>query len=249
MKTLILTSFLAFTSVGFAFTLTASPMLGWDTRTLTFHLNPTNCPADVRSKLDEALALWNSVSGGRLTVQMGEDSAATPAQARAGTTAETPVIVCDTAFLTTFSGATSGVAGVGFNTPNGSGVITSGALALNVQPGTTGNINQMDSTQVKVVMAHEIGHVLGLGHSQSVASLMYYSVGTKSNLSFSEDDVNGMLYLYGRNEWTMKDPPLGGCGTISGSPPRGGPSSFWICALMMLIPVGFWMRLRKLAQS
>lgn len=58
------------------------------------------------------------------------------------------------------------------------------------------------------VVAHELGHALGLGHSGSSIALMYYSTNISSELNLSQDDVDGITYLYPRDE-PRKNLPFG----------------------------------------
>lgn len=76
------------------------------------------------------------------------------------------------------------------------------------------------------VVAHEIGHALGLGHSDDTSALMYYRT-TGQRKKLGQDDVDGATYLY-----PMKMDGfglLGGCGMISthnddqSDPPKGLP--------------------------
>jgi hypothetical protein len=45
------------------------------------------------------------------------------------------------------------------------------------------------------VLAHEIGHAIGLGHSNKDEALMYYK-NSDSLFSLSQDDIDGLTYLY-----------------------------------------------------
>ena len=66
-----------------------------------------------------------------------------------------------------------------------------------------------NSTHMKYlgnVVTHELGHLLGMGHSQVINSSMFYEL-RKGQASISEDDDSGIRYLYGSST----------LGTISGS--------------------------------
>ncbi len=56
------------------------------------------------------------------------------------------------------------------------------------------------------IIAHEIGHALGLGHSPVKDSLMYYST-VPNRRSLGRDDIDGITYLY------PKQQPIS-CGTV-----------------------------------
>jgi hypothetical protein len=56
------------------------------------------------------------------------------------------------------------------------------------------------------IIAHELGHAIGLGHSPVKDSLMYYTV-VPQRQSLGQDDIDGVTYLY------PKQQPIS-CGTI-----------------------------------
>lgn len=74
---------------------------------------------------------------------------------------------------------------------------------------TEDNIFQKKDRETKIaILAHEIGHAIGLGHSKHRESLMYYTT-VPTRESLGEDDLDGIAYLYPMNQ------PFGTCGTIS----------------------------------
>jgi hypothetical protein len=111
--------------------------------------------------------------------------------------------------------------------------INYGYIVLNVQEGAAANISNIDSERVKAIIAHEIGHVLGLGHSEDTAALMYYDVTAKKELSLAQDDVDGFTYLYPRDE-LQGDDLLGGCGVLGGGQTA---MHLWVALIAMLLPL------------
>jgi len=232
-----------------AFTLVSAndpDMQGWDVSTLRFNLNPTNCPANVIPLIKSSMDAWNGVVTSRLHVELGKtDSTVTIAQLTGGSAnpAETPVIACDPNFGTTTSTDPDFVIGVGGAAERGrGGHLYYGYLLLNVQANASGNIANFNQTLAKIIIAHEIGHVLGLGHSEDGAALMYYNASAKTNMALSQDDIDGITYLYPRNELNG-DPLLGGCATVALLPPRSGPPP-WRPFLAIALPFLFWFGLR-----
>jgi hypothetical protein len=88
-----------------------------------------------------------------------------------------------------------------------------------------GNVFISKSRAEKVsIIAHELGHTFGLGHSPVSDSLMYYST-VSMRKSLGADDIDGITYLY------PKQQPVT-CGTIT---EKNNPNSW----LGLLIGIGF----------
>jgi hypothetical protein len=99
--------------------------------------------------------------------------------------------------------------------------IAGAVILINDYNSSFGNLSRSDRIGV---IAHEIGHAIGLGHSEDSGALMYFRTVNLRN-SLGQDDVDGVSYLY-----PMKFDGfglLGGCGTISDgkNPPKDPP--FW----------------------
>ena len=113
---------------------------------------------------------------------------------------------------------------LGLTLPNNiSGGYIRGSLLLLNDTGDseTNYLNKLSRDEIVAVIAHELGHAIGLGHSPTDASLMYYSTVPKRR-SVGVDDIEGVTYLY------PKDQPFGiiNCASIDtgGGPP--GPKYF-----------------------
>lgn len=90
------------------------------------------------------------------------------------------------------------------NNISGKNIIGS-LIMLNDRPGNQ-FVNKSRDEKVSII-AHELGHAFGLGHSPVNDSLMYYSTVTMRK-SLGADDIDGITYLY------PKQQPVS-CGTIS----------------------------------
>lgn len=240
-----LVAILGFCSTAQAFTLigTNSKIKGWNTHELAFHLNPENCPDGIDAVIEEALKTWNGVPTSGITVTLGDNTTATAAELKAIATTDVPAIVCSTNLAADANLDPNVIPGLAQGTRFDEGNhINYGYIVLNVQPGAAANINNLSEELVQVVIAHEVGHVLGLGHSENTNALMYYDASKKEQLSLSQDDMDGLVYLYARNEFGG-DNLLGGCGMIA-KPSR---QSHWWLWFMLATPclLGFATRRKE----
>lgn len=218
-------------AVSKAFTLnssTSSNFKGWTNPSVKFQINLSNCPAgvDVMGIIGDALAVWNNVATSKLTVELVGETTST-------TYSDPITIVCDTNYGSGGLSADSSP-GAAVIQPSSGDTITSGIMYLNASSGLA-NIGNLNRDLVAVVLAHEIGHLLGLGHSQDLKALMYYDASLKTTLGLAQDDVDGVTYLYPRDELSG-DKPLG-CAMVQDSKPKSGLGIFmgWIALLLPLV--------------
>jgi len=85
------------------------------------------------------------------------------------------------------------------------------------------------------IVAHELGHALGLGHSSQAYNLMYFK-SLESRAALGPDDVDGITYLY------PVEQPTGGCGSIEfTAPPSSGPFIMtFLAAFFLTFLAGHW---------
>lgn len=96
---------------------------------------------------------------------------------------------------------------LGITLPNNiKGTTLNGALFL-INDRASNSFQNKSRAQMVSIVAHELGHAIGLGHSPVEDSLMYYTlVPVRDKLGW--DDVDGVTYLY------PKEQPLA-CGSLT----------------------------------
>ena len=233
MKFLIGISSLFIFQIGYAFTLNSSTnpnLKGWEGGDVQLLVNTSNCPAnvDVVGIIEAAAQVWNNVPTSAIKVSYGGSTTSTDL-------ASPPTVYCETNFQAVLGADQNAVPGAAAVIAP-AGQITQGVLILNVSSGL-GNIANFDETTLKIILAHEIGHILGLGHSSSTHALMYYNASAKTELRLAQDDIDGMSYLYPSDE--LKNNKYAGCGLVQNLPPPSGPSLFFLF-LLMSAPIWMW---------
>ncbi|UOF02668.1 matrixin family metalloprotease [Bdellovibrio reynosensis] len=222
-----------------AFTLMLSSnsnMYGWASSNVKLDVNTANCPAgiDVPGIISEAAEVWNNVPTSNVKVSYGTSTTST-------TYGNPTTVYCDT----NFPGDQDSIPGAASIQTIG-GVISGGALILNASSGAA-NIATFDREKLLIILAHEIGHILGLGHSGDSTALMYYDATLKTSLGLAQDDMDGMSYLYPKDE--LSGDPIMGCGLVKQNPPTNGSTMWWAC-LALLLPLLIYSKLRfKLSQT
>ena len=118
-------------------------------------------------------------------------------------------------------------------------------IALNDREDSSfGKLNREEQI---ATLAHEIGHAIGLGHSQFPESLMYYSIDSSPQMALGQDDWDGVTFLYPRQQ------PFNACGTVgTGGGMSGGMSSggggmtfAFLLGLLMASLMARWCRRRR----
>jgi hypothetical protein len=223
-----LVSVLFFGTNGFAFTLGSKQITGgWDTKLLTFNVNESSCTAlgitaaSLNAAIDSSVAIWNKVTTSSLKLARGTVVTTTAAS-------NPPVIFCSTAL-------DAGILATGSIGQLKSGRPSTGAIEINGDSAKLGYFPNSSATESAATVAHEMGHVLGLGHSEKIYTLMYYSSGDRAELNLAQDDADGLTWLNPRSE---PGDGLFGCGTIqeinNKQNPNSGEAIFnWV--LMLLV--------------
>jgi hypothetical protein len=217
MKALLL--MLLISSHAFAWTLT-SARRGFENSDITIEFASNTClntgfsMSKLKSYTKEAVEdYWNDVPtsalnlkvGGTKNVDVSADSGSVLLNTKV--TKNKILIGCNSSGITQFS-TTSILAGASLGC---AGNDCYAYVMMNDFPGT--QLANQSSSEIVATVAHELGHALGLGHTQESFNLMYYSTGTKKQTFLGQDDIDGITWLYPHSE--EMGGLLGSCGTIT----------------------------------
>lgn len=88
-------------------------------------------------------------------------------------------------------------------------------------------VSTLSSAEMISLMAHEVGHAVGLGHSEKDEALMYYK-NSENRRKLSQDDIDGVSYLYPNK--------LDGCTSFIGSiSDRGDATKSFLFGLFFIL--------------
>jgi len=159
------------------------------------------------------------------------------------TTLNTIIVGCSSNATTFASSSTLAVGNISCSSAG-----CRGGVLLNDTAST--KLNSLSRTTIIATFAHELGHALGLGHSSSETALMYYaSFSGKTQVSLTQDDIDGISYLY------PSEKKIGGlagaCGTVDfkssdDSDKPGGNGQFLLSILFGFAIIFVFSRLNKM---
>jgi PKD repeat protein len=184
----------------------------------------TGYPGGGANEVQTAMNAWNGYSSAKISYVYAGAGSGTPGGVNGGPNGVNEILFNDqhNDIAGSFSG--SGVVGLGgFNGTSGSQSWTSPFAADASHPQrtyTAGNITEgnlaiqdgvspstgISSTRLAEIVAHELGHTLGFGHSSDNTALMYSSV-TGLGPSLRADDQVAARWLYPNGSGATPPPP------------------------------------------
>jgi hypothetical protein len=221
-----------------AFTLNNNVEAVFYSRTVSLNLADTSCDhlgyshEELLDLMGEAMnQYWNRVGSSRLRLRKGKIVRNTPtayktaalctsASYQAGASCETnPIFIHeDNAILFVCNQnsldfpASSGVLAATLPYIQGR-FIKNSVILLNDTLGSQGNaIRRLSKQELLSLLAHEVGHGVGLGHSEVKESLMYYAV-LSLREDLGRDDWDAVTYLYPYQE-PLLGLGMGQCGSF-----------------------------------
>ncbi len=214
---MILILFQWMSGMAFGWTLIGDGIKGWESMRLRVHFNPSNCTVEesvLRGVIQDGVDTWNSSPGAGLKLELAsEDATDGHTEYSNGNATQVPLILCDPLIGAHNSVDTEYVPAATRVSPGNGGHIDYSAIYLNAEEGSGAEISQLELGQLAITLTHEMGHALGLGHSSDRSALMYYSISDKTAAVLTEDDMDGLAFLYPKNDFN-REPMGASCGAI-----------------------------------
>jgi hypothetical protein len=198
-------AFSLITNIGAAFT---------DSEVKVYVASNTNCTnnnltiSDLLEYSKEAIKLWNRVPSAKLKLAVKgtydtsdalyatgilcPDDGTNPCNPSTSVPrAKNIIITCNSETTNNFKSSSY----LALTTPVylSGGNIKGSAILLNDSVNTT--LNTLSGEQITSIIAHEIGHAIGIGHSKDTSALMYYK-NSGRRVRLNQDDIDAVSYLY-----------------------------------------------------
>lgn len=217
---ILLITFYATTSQAFTFNNNIKLVFNSDEVTVNVADNCTNTGIDANEMLsivgDAVNSFWNKAPTSRLKLRAGSVQTvaaiyhsgnicvpSTNCEPNPALAVSSGILIACNDSVTNFPSASI----LGITIPNNiSGSTINGSLIM-INDRSSNQFANKSRPEKVAVIAHEIGHAFGLGHSPVPDSLMYYAT-VDSRTHLGRDDIDGISYLYPKQQPT-------GCGTIS----------------------------------
>lgn len=213
---------------------------------ITSNSTCTNTGWSANDILDMAIegskATWNKVGRANITVKKGSSYTTSDANFLTGELCiEDSVTTCGAGTVPKVTSIVIACNDNGTNFPNNtvlaisgpnniSGSKINGAVVL-LNNRADSQLGTFSRAEMEKVLAHEIGHALGIGHSEDKDALMYHE-DIKNKNRLAKDDINALGYLY---PYSSKDMS---CLGFLGSIKNQGNKNYWNNGLGIL-SIGF----------
>lgn len=252
--------FCFYSSVTNAYTFNNSAGASFDKDEVSIHVASHACNnigitnSELLSLAGEAAhRFWNDVPTSRLELRAGSikdvsSNFATGLACQTGTNCvpndllkvDNDILIACNTNSSNFGGS---VSVLGVSLPNNivNGKLVGSLILVNDNVGNSFANKSRD--EMIAIIAHEIGHAIGLGHSKFDHNLMYYqSIPTRFKLGW--DDVQGISHLYPANQ-----PDIGSCGTVSFVNTDNPSSGKLVFSILLGLALSFSIRFRKTKNS
>lgn len=174
--------------------------------------NTGHSASDLHLMAEEAVnEYWNKASTSRLILKKGNvttvSSDGLSLDSLASQAGQNKILIGCNDDVGSFAGGSVGAVG-GIKSSSGQ---VMGAVLLNDHISSA--VPNLSRSELVALMAHELGHALGIGHSTEEMAVMYYSIGGKIQEQMTQDDFDALSYLYPNEKKLLG--LVGSCGTVA----------------------------------